>query len=65
MVVDHRLDLMVQKRAGYTDLVVSTRMKEARRKFPDSMVMVMDSSHNSPRLVEDWRCSCPEVHLDS
>ena len=61
MVVAHRLDLMVRKHSGCTDLVVSTHMKEERHKFLDPMAMEMDSSHNFPRLVKDRRYSCLET----
>ena len=62
MVVGHRLDLMVQKQSGYTDLVVSTHMNlEERRKVLDPMAVEMDSSHNFPRLVQDRRYSCLET----
>jgi hypothetical protein len=62
MVAGHRLDLMVQKQVGYTDLVVSThRVVEERRTFLDQMAMERDPSHNFPRLVQDWRYSCLET----
>jgi hypothetical protein len=54
MVVGHRLDLMVRRHLGYTDLMVSTHMNlEKRRKVLYSLAVEMDSSHNFPRLVQD------------
>jgi hypothetical protein len=57
MVVGHRLDLMVQKHLGYTDLVASTHMKEERRKVLDPLAMEMNPSHNFPLVVQDRRYS--------
>ncbi len=65
-VVGHRLDPMVQKHTGCTNLVASTRIDvEERRQFLDQLAMEKDPSHKPLGLVEYWRHSCPGADLSS